>query len=119
MKYLKPHIYLERIPRSEDFILCVLIYIDDNLKFSGTVGPVYDRTIAMGTSTGQKETVIEMFFLDAPGTINPDPMEVQFRLNKTDYKNDIRVRVDARHIHPKHHHDGTSSAHYGDPPGGN
>jgi hypothetical protein len=116
MNYLKPHTYLEKIHGTRDYNLSVLIYVDDNLKLKDIVGPEYNQTVNHGPyPTGSKETVIELQFERSVGTINPDPMEFNFALKGNLMGPDLKVRVDAKHVPPFHHHDGTSSAHYGDP----
>ncbi|MFZ6012531.1 MAG: hypothetical protein ACOYXT_19465 [Bacteroidota bacterium] len=117
MNFLKPHLYLEKIHGSDDYNLSVLMYVDDNLKLKDIVGPTYDQIIKHGPNKGKKETVIELLFERSIGTTNPDPVDFNFIIDgkKTGDGKDIKIRVDTKHVPPHHNHDGTSSAHYGDP----
>ncbi len=128
MDKLRPHVYLERIPNTNDFTLSVIIHVPSDLELDPTkpfpIEPKYGQTIKGGRYEGLKETVIEIPFRDRmppkdeKSAPTPTPIVCMgFQLKDAEIVkgDDKRVRVVAKHIHSDHNHDGTSSAHYGDP----
>lgn len=117
MKFLRPHLYLDPIPATAEFELTVLLNVDDNLKLASMPKITYNCKIGTGPYKGKKETLIQLFFKNKVGLIHPKPMEFNFRLDSSGMdKDEIRVRVLAKHLDDTFQdHDGSSSAHYGDP----
>jgi hypothetical protein len=118
MQFLKPHLYLFPKPGENEFELTIIVLVNDNVIMSKkpkiTKGCVI--TAPNDPHKGKKETIIDLHFDDQVGVIHYKPMELNIRLENPNYPDEIRVTVRTHHgDHPHHDHNGTSSAHYGDP----
>lgn len=121
MQTLKPLIGLTRFSAGIYYIE-VEVDVENGLIEQPSPGPVYGRPIPItppshpddpDTYNGT-ETLIQIGF---SGTVAPGIRRYKYAFpldrNKIKQSGDIRVRVTC--AHPGHHHDGTSTAHYGDP----
>jgi hypothetical protein len=115
MGKLKPHLFLEELSPMQ-YLLSVVMEIENDLTLDPPPDPIYGREFKDEDGNTVIETFLQMEFKGKPD-LGTNMFRYFFLLDRTqiNIKNDLRVHLEVAHHEDGQHHDGTSSAHYGDP----